>query len=116
MNEETTNEETTNEVRLLDFDTLKLMLDKKEIESLIGYTKDGQMLVAADKVSDLTMVKDKYQPPESDNVMFAYSGACCAHTRRHWPIWSRFGLVCHDLNAPCKPGEPECGPCIHTHG
>ena len=116
MNEETTNEETAGEVRLLDFVTLQQMLMEGVIQSLIGYTRDGQMLVAADKVSDLTMLKEEYPPPESDNLMLAYSGTCCAHGMRHWPIWSPFGIVCQDLKVPCGSRDVKCGPCIHTHG
>lgn len=110
------NEETTSEVRLLDFDTIQQMLKEGVVQSLIGYTIDGQMLVAAPNVSDLTLIEEKYPPPQSSNLMAAYMGVCCAHKQRHWPIWSPFGLVCQDLRKPCGSRDVECGPCIHTHG
>ena len=107
-------EENVDEVRLLDFKSIQEMLNEGVIQTLIGYTKEGQMVVAAPDVADLSEAKGEYPPPQSNQVLFGYAGACCSHNLRHRPIWTSRGWLCQELKTKCLPVDPSCGVCTHV--
>jgi len=104
------------EVQLVDFATLVAMIEKGEVETLVGYTTSGTELYAAPKAEYMTEIKEvdeeEIKPFLNQQRILLSRPQCCANGFRH-NISQRGGgsAICFKTTEPCQTGDRPCGIC-----